>query len=156
MSGLSPLYAGFKIKIAEEDGWKPEIAFLGSLVLPFTANEDYKPDHPAASMRFAFAHTLSNRFSLGYNLGIELDGESPVPGYYYSIVLGIGITDHLGMFLESYGLIPEDGNAEHLLDTGFSYLLLPNLQFDISGGLGINENAINNFISTGLSIRLPH
>ncbi len=154
-SGLSPVYTGFKVKIADEDGWKPEIAFLGGLVLPFTANEDFKPEYTAANIRFAFAHTLSDRLSIGYNLGAEWDGESAVPGYFYSLALGIGITDKIGMFAESYGLITEEGEAEHLVDAGITYLLLPNLQLDISGGLGMNEEAIDNFISFGLSYRIP-
>ncbi len=155
ISGLSPLYTGFKTKIADEDGWKPEIAFLGGLILPFTAHEDYKTSYTAADIRFSFAHTLSDRLSLGYNIGAEWDGETAVPGYFYSAALGVGITDNVGFFLESYGLVSEEGNAEHLLDVGITYLALPNLQFDISGGVGINEHAIDNFISFGLSYRLP-
>lgn len=155
VSGLSPLYAGFKFKISEEEGWKPEIAFLGGMILPFTAGNDFKPQYPAANIRFAFSHTISERLSLGYNLGAEWDGESAIPGYFYSFALGLGVFDKLGMFLESYGLVREKGDAEHMLDAGFTYLLLPNLQLDISGGIGINEYATDNFISFGLSYRLP-
>lgn len=154
ISGLSPLYAGFKAKIAEEDGWKPEIAFLAAMVLPFTASEDYKPEYSGADIRFAFSHTLSDRFSLGYNLGAQWNGETAMPSYFYSVSLGAGIIYKLEMFIESYGLIPETGEAEHLLDAGFTYLLLPNLQFDASGGIGI-YNSIDNFISLGLTYRLP-
>ncbi len=154
-SGLSPIYAGFKIKIADEDGWKPEIAFLGGLVLPFTAHNDFKPEYSAANMRFSFAHTLSDRFSIGYNLGAEWDGETAVPAYFYSAALGIGLTDNLGGFVEGYGLISEVSDSEHLIDAGFTYLLLPNFQLDLSGGIGLNENAVDNFLSFGLTYRLP-
>jgi hypothetical protein len=41
IAGFGPLYTGFKVKIADEDGWKPEIAFLGGFVFPFTAKKDY-------------------------------------------------------------------------------------------------------------------
>ncbi|MBS0010502.1 MAG: transporter [Bacteroidales bacterium] len=153
--GLSPIYAGFKVKIADENGWKPEIAFLGALVLPFTAGEDFKPDYSAANIRFSFTHKISNILSLGYNLGAEWDGETAVPGYFYSIALGIGITDKLGMFVEGYGLLAEEGDSEHLLDAGFTYLLLPNFQLDISGGIGVNDSAIDSFLSVGLTYRLP-
>jgi hypothetical protein len=68
---LSPLYAGFKVNVAEEEGWIPEIAFLGALVLPFTARQAYRPSNVAANMRFSLSHTLSDRLSLGYNLGAE-------------------------------------------------------------------------------------
>jgi len=153
-SGLSPLYAGFKVKIADEDGWKPEIAFLGGLVLPFTSDKNFKPEYSAADIRFAFSHTISDRFSIGYNLGAEWDGETAIPEYFYSISLAAGITDDLGAFIESYGWLPEDGESEHLLDAGFTYLILPNFQFDISAGIGV-QNSIDNFISFGLTYRLP-
>lgn len=151
MSGLSPLYMGFKVKIADEDGWKPEFAFLGGLVLPLTANDNFKPSYTAADIRFAFSHTLSDRFSLGYNLGAEWDGETAIPSYFYSVSLGAAITDNIGMFVESYGWLRESG-AKHLLDAGFTYLLLPNFQLDISGGIGI-QNSIDNFISLGMTYR---
>lgn len=155
ISGFSPLYAGFKIAIREEDGWKPEVAFLGSIVMPFTANAAFEPAHTAANMRFAFSHTLSDRLSLGYNLGAEWNGNNTTPGYFYSLVLGVSLMDNLGMFIESYGTIIENNNSEHLFDAGFTYLILSNLQADISGGLGLNDNAIDNFISLGLTYRLP-
>jgi hypothetical protein len=152
-SGFSPLYTGFKVKIADEDGWKPEFAFLGGLVLPFTANKDFKPSHTAADIRFSFSHTLSDKLSLGYNLGAEWDGETAIPSYFYSVSLGAGISDKIGMFIESYGWLHEAG-AEHLFDAGLTYLLLPNFQFDVSAGIGL-KNSIDNFISLGLTYRLP-
>ncbi len=152
-SGLSPLYTGFKIKIADEDGWKPELAFLGGLALPFTADKDFKPEYSAADIRFAFAHTLSDKVSIGYNIGAEWDGETAEPAYFYSMSLAIGLTDNLSIFAESFGSIPEKGGAEHLLDTGFTYLVSPNFQLDISGGIGLNDHAVDNFLSFGLTYR---
>lgn len=154
-SGLSPLYTGFKVKIADEDNWKPEIALLGGLVLPFTASDNFKPKYTGANLIFSFSHSISEHFSIGYNLGAEWDGETAVPGTFYSIALGIGLADNLGMFIESYGLISEEDGSEHLLDAGFTYLILPNFQIDLSGGIGLNKNAMDNFISLGLTYRLP-
>lgn len=155
ISGLSPLYAGFKVNISEEDGLKPELAVMGGLSLPFTAGDDYVSTYTAAGLRFAVSHTLTDRFSLGYNLGVEWDGETAVPAYFYSLALGVGISDNLGVFLESYGLIPEAGGASHMVDAGFTWLVLTNLQLDVSGGLGLNENAFDHFVSCGLSYRIP-
>jgi len=154
ISGFSPLYTGFKIKVTEESGILPEIAFLGGLVLPFTANQNYETNYAAVNMRFSMSHTLSDRFSIGYNLGVETDGISSVPSYYYSFVTGFSVTGKIGTFVESYGFIPETGNAEHLLDAGITYLLLPTLQLDFSAGIGISEAAIKNFLSVGLSYRI--
>jgi hypothetical protein len=155
ITGLGPLYAGFKIYVIEEAGWIPEIAFLGGLLLPVTAQEEFKTSYSAPVMRFAFSHTLSERFSLGYNLGAEWYGETAVPNYFYSIALGIAMTDKTGAFIESFGFIPEEGRENYLLDGGFTFLVLHNLQLDMSGGLGINDESIDNFLSLGLSCRLP-
>jgi hypothetical protein len=42
VKGLSPLYTGFKILVVEEKGCIPQIAFLGGLILPFTARKNSK------------------------------------------------------------------------------------------------------------------
>ena len=154
-TGFSPLYAGFKIAVVEENGWIPEIAFLGGLVIPFTAHEEFKAPYSAPSMRFAFTHTLSDRVSLGYNLGAEWYGETAIPDYFYSIALGVGITDKIGAYIEAFGFIPEEGRANHLVDGGFTWLVLPNLQLDLSGGFGLTEESIDNYLSFGLSYRIP-
>jgi hypothetical protein len=153
-TGFTPLYAGFKLKIREQQYWIPSTAFLGALVLPFTANELFKTEHSGANMRFSFSHIFSNRVSLGYNLGVEWDGETAIPGYLYSVSLGINIARKLGSFIESYGIIPEEGGQEHLADAGLTYLLKTSLQLDVSGGLGLHDVS-NSFISGGFSYRFP-
>lgn len=153
VSGFGPLYTGFKIKIREEQAVGPEIAFLGSLTLPTIADPVFKPDYIAAGMRVAVAHYLSERLSFGYNLGLEWDGNSAAPATFYSAAFGFGLTEKLALFAESYGLIYEFDEAELLLDTGFTYLLSPNFQLDVSAGMGINDLAIDNFISFGFTYR---
>ncbi|MFZ5941547.1 MAG: transporter [Bacteroidota bacterium] len=155
-SGPGPVYAGFKVRIAERDGWKPEIAFLGGLVLPFTAKECFRPRYSAVSFRFSFAHALSDKLSLGYNLGAEWAGETAVPGYFYTIVTGFDLSEKWGLFAEAFGVFPEEGETEHVFDAGLTCLIAPNLQFDISGGIGLNEFAPDHFLSLGLSLRLPY
>ncbi len=154
LKGFSPLYLGFKTRITGERGWIPEIAFLGGLSLSFTAKKEFRALHPAAIMRFAFSHTLSDRFSFGYNLGAEWEGETG-PGYFYSAVLGVGLTETLGLFIEPFGILATEHANEHLLDAGLTWLVLPNLQLDLSGGVGLNEAASDYFISAGLSYRIP-
>jgi len=153
--GFGPIYTGFKVKIHDEYGYIPEIAFLGGIILPFTADNSFKPDHSAATMRFAFSHSLSETFSLGYNLGAEWDGITAVPAYFYSLALGMSPIENLGFFAEIYGNIYESDYSEHMLDAGFTYSLIPNLQLDLSAGIGLNDYAIDNFISFGLSYRYP-
>jgi hypothetical protein len=155
IKGLSPLLSGFKIQICREKGLIPEIAFIGGLSLPFVAGEDLRSDYTAGIMRLSVSHSLSDVFSFGYNLGVEWDGESAAPAFFYTVVMGIGITNKLGAFVEGFGSLPEKSPASHLLHAGLTFLLLQNLQLDLSGGLGLNEKAMDNFLSCGLSWRLP-
>jgi hypothetical protein len=154
-NGLSPLYAGFKTKIVNENGLLPEIAFLGALNLPATAGTNFKPTYTSATMRFSLAHTLSPRFSLGYNLGAEWDGESANAMFFYTLSFGAEISNKIGAFIEVFGTLPEKGLSSHLTDAGITYLVVSNLQLDISVGLALNNNAPDNFISFGFSWRIP-
>ncbi len=152
-SGTGPLHAGFKVNVTEEKGLLPEIAVLAGFDIPHTAVDDYKTEYLAPSIRLSVSHTLSDRFSIGYNLGAEWDGDTAIPGYYYSLALGIGLTETLGAFIESYGTVPTKGDDHHLADAGFTYLITPVFQLDASGGIGLNEEANDYFISFGLTYR---
>ncbi len=151
LSGLSPLHTGLKVKMTEEKGFLPEMALLASLDWPVTASRDMDPGNVVPAIRMAFAHTLSERFSLGYNLGTEWDGVSSEAAYFYSVALGAGLTERLGLFVESYGYFMESDENIHQFDAGFTYLVEKNFQLDVSGGVGLSENAPDSFVSFGFS-----
>jgi len=153
--GFSPLYTGLKVKITEEKGLLPDMALLASLTWPGAASDDFQTPYIAPALRLAFAHTLSETLSVGYNLGAEWDGISPAVSYYYSLALGMGLTEKIGAFLESYGSMYEEAKPEHKADAGFTWMLRKNLQLDVSGGIGLSEIAPDHFLSFGLSFRMP-
>jgi hypothetical protein len=98
-------------------------------------------------------HTLSDRFVLAYNLGTEWDGETPEPTFIYTLTTGCSITEKLGSYLEIYGFLPQNQQADHRVDGGFTYLVTNNVMMDASGGIGLSPNAPNYFISFGMSYR---
>ena len=151
--GWTPLMIGGKIHIVEEKGLRPDIAFLGHLTLPFTGVEAFQPDYVAPDFRFAFSHTLGKRFSLRYNLGLEWPSgliNKDVLGIY-SLVIDFAIFDQLRCYVENYGY----ADALYGLDVGFTFLLIPNLQFDLNGGFGLSPNSPDNYIGLGISWRIP-
>lgn len=153
-SGFSPLLLGAKIGVANEKGIRPKIALIGHLQLPFTAATDYKPETTAIDFRFAFAHTLSKKSSLSYNLGAAWQGDNPETAYVYTIAYGYGITDTLGAYVELYGDMPENSKANHLWDAGLTYLLSNNVQLDATVGSSITKGQ-DILISAGFSFRVP-
>jgi hypothetical protein len=152
-NGISPLALGVKIKIAEEKGFWPQTSFIGHINLK-TGSSNFAPHYTAADFRFTFAHTLSDRFSLSYNLGAEWNGETPDAAFLYTLSVGYVITPRLGAFIESYSFFPEGYKGDHRIDAGLTFKFSPLVQWDVSGGIGLNEIAPDSFISTGISFRL--
>jgi hypothetical protein len=141
------------MKMADEKGFWPQAALIGHINLK-TGSREYAPDYTAADFRFTFAHTLSDKFSLSYNLGAEWDGETPNATFIYTASVGYLITDRLGAFVEGYSFFPEKAKADNRIDAGLTYKFTPVIQWDISGGIGLSSNAPDSFISTGISARL--
>ena len=155
ISGAGPLSIGTKLAICSEEGLRPEVAFIGHITLPWLGREEFRTSFIAPQFRFAASHTLSDIFSIGYNLGMEWDGESALATGIYTAVLGIAISDEIGAFAEVFGGVPEMGESIHSIDGGFTYALLPNVQLDASAGFGLTETSPEYFVGAGLSFRLP-
>lgn len=151
--GFSPVALGVKLKLADEKGWWPQAALLGHLNLK-TGNRDFMPDYTSANFRFSFSHTLSDQWSLGYNVGAAWNGETPEAIFLYTLSIGYALNKKLAAFAETYSFFPEKGKADNRLDGGFTYKVTSVLQFDLSGGIGLSHNAPDFFVSTGCSFRL--
>ncbi|RDK88392.1 transporter [Marinirhabdus gelatinilytica] len=155
LSGFSPLLAGMKVEIADEDGWKPQIGLIGHLFLPFTAGSDYRPETTGADFRFSLSNTLSEKSSLSYNIGAQWGNDSPEIAYIYTVAYGYAVTDTFGLYAEIYGDFPEDSRANHLWDAGLTYLLKPNPQLDATVGSSFTEGQ-DILLSAGVSFRVPN
>jgi hypothetical protein len=109
LTGFTPLTVGMKVFLFEEKGLRPEASLLGHISIPDFASEDFKGGLMAHDFIFSFSHTISNKLSFGYNLGAEWDGVKPNAIGIYSGVIGVGLHDKVGFFIESYGRVPEGG-----------------------------------------------
>ena len=152
---------GAKINlIPNSDGWRPELALLGALSLP-TGHPAFSSNGADPSFLLAFAHELLPRLSLGYNAGAAWESGAGRPGrdalIVYSLVLGVGLTDRLGTFLELFGGRQVTGAvaASASVDGGLTFLLTDVVQLDVSVGRRLRGPADDLFIGTGLSLRLP-
>jgi hypothetical protein len=160
--GLGDSSIGFKLALAEERGARPEIALLVGTTLP-TGSSDLTSDRADPSFRFTLANTLTERLFLGTNAGIAWRTEPDATGHVdtlsvfeWTAALGFGATDVLGFFVELFGesgLSAEGSDA--LFDGGVTYLIRPNVQFDVAAGVDLSDSSIW-FAGAGISFRLPH
>jgi hypothetical protein len=157
-SGLLDSWLGAKINLFQGKKAIPETAVIIGATLP-TGSEVFRRDKAQPSAVLAVGWDLSQRFSLGANLGIE-NLYSPSEGKHFdsefaSVALGFGATDALGFFLEWFGLTREelDGPNISYVDGGATYLLNNDFQLDLYGGLGQNGRDPDFFVGTGFAKR---
>lgn len=153
-TGFSPLLAGLKVEIVEEKGLIPEIGLLVHMALPFTASDDFRPQTTGVDFRLSLAHTLSNKSSLGYNLGAQWGDDSSVANYLYTLVYGYSISEKIGSYVEIYGDASKTNKPNHFWDAGFTYLISNVIQADVTIGKSFTEGQ-DILVSTGLSFRIP-
>lgn len=167
VSGVGDGELGAKVKLREESGALPEMAVLGGVTLP-VGDDELTGDEYHPSVRLAFAHTLSDRLGLSYNLGAERftapdpessgDETDDFVRYLATVALGAAFTDRLGGFVELFGEEPESaalGGTQVSLDGGVTYLVRPNLQLDAFAGAGLTDEAPDWLAGVGLSVRWP-
>ena len=152
-SGFTPVMIGFKVKLCEEKGIFPKTSFIGHIGLPKVASSRYKTDFVAPEFRFTMQHTLSDKLSLGYNLGCEWDGMTPKTTFIYTLTIGYSINKKIGSYAELFGFAPQNDSAEHNFDGGFTYLINNNFMLDLSSGIGITNNAPDHYFAFGFSFR---
>jgi hypothetical protein len=162
VNGFGNVSIGFKVHIIEEKGIRPDLAIVADMFVRHIGPEGLHPTYSYPVSKVAASHTLSKKFSLIYNLGFAYNGEDADGFFIYSAVLGYAIVPKLSIFIEPYGNFDSNDFPNHYVDGGLAYVIRPNMQLDISGGMSIGNNINRNsesinkkFISLGLSWRLP-
>jgi hypothetical protein len=153
-TGLDPVAVGFKVNLLDEGGWIPKTSFIAHLNLPWAASTDRIVDYHYPDFRFTFLNAVSDRISLGYNLGAQWSGASAEPEFLYTFAPAFTLSDAIGCYIEAFGFFPEHGRAVHRVDGGFTWLLNNDLQLDLSGGKTLSsEESDAYYVSLGASWR---
>ena len=158
--GSEDMQVGVKLALTEQCGLWPETAAILQMSLP-TGDSLYTADRVLFGAAWIYSTELNDHWSIGgqtqFNQAIdELDHVYTEFGQ--SAVTSLALTESLSCFVEWFALVPHSALASsaepvHFLDGGFTYLLSNNLQYDVSAGIGLNDDAADYFLGTGLSVR---
>ncbi|MEO6132874.1 MAG: transporter [Saprospiraceae bacterium] len=153
--GLLPVKVGFKTKLFNQNGWIPKAAILGFISLPGIASKQFQTTYFAPSITLAFQHLLADRFSISYNAGASWNGEDARPDFLYTFTIGADVYHGLGAYIEAYGDGPQQqpDDFKHRLGGGLTYLVSRDVLVDVSGGIGLSDNAPERYVAVGLSYR---
>lgn len=153
ISGITPILIGFKTKLLEEKGVIPTTAFIAHLGFPKASSPEYRVNYYYPEFRFSMQHTINQRQSLSYNLGVEWEGVKNSPTYIYTLTSGYALTEKVGVYMELFGFIPRTGTPDHRADLGMTYLFNSNHQVDLSGGFGLSKSSLDCYFSLGYCFR---
>lgn len=151
--GLAPLTVGIKTHIIEQRNWIPETDILVDLILPLGKRADLQPPELGHDVLLLFQNDLSKKWALNYNVGLIWDGFSNQSVFTASFCVNFLPSDRVGLFAEYYDFVRAK-TAEHGIDTGFTFLILPMLQADFSAGISRQAGNANYFVASGLSFRI--
>lgn len=152
-TGMGPLLVGLKNNIiSNHNGF--DFALMGTVFLPGPASKSLETPDSGGEIRLLTSKNWTENWSIGLNAGVVWDGNNTGAAYFYTLSSGHSLSNQLGFFIELYGDWPENDTPNHLIDAGFTYLLNPTLQLDLSGGTAI-EGEQEFFISAGISYMFP-
>lgn len=147
ITGISDLELGFKFRFINDTNINTELAILSHLLIPSGSKELTNGKYGSIN-NIAISHELSDRMSLGYNLGYNYFGYGD-GDLTYSISIGNVINEKAGLYIEYYGEYSEFKHNIYSFDAGITYRISKVFQVDFSSGTGINNTM--NFISCGFA-----
>jgi Putative MetA-pathway of phenol degradation len=155
ISGYEDPVLGLKIRLVPDDA-KTQIALLLNTTVPVGSNEltadDWQPEG-----KLAMGWDLTDRFSLASMLVYTYasDGGERFSQFAASVSAAFSLTERWGYYLEGYGFSKEsaDGSTTTYLDSGLTYLLSKDVQFDVRVGAGLDSPHPNGYAGLGAAIR---
>ena len=153
LKGISPVTIGIKTHIIEQRGWIPETDILADVILR-TGSSSLQPERTGHDILLLFENDLSEQVAVNYNVGYIWDGFSADEMFTASACFNYLPSDNWGIFVEYYDFLRKNGTKEHGIDGGFTALLSPLVQVDLSAGISRVIGHWNRFVSAGVSFRV--
>jgi len=157
--GSEDLYLGFKIALTPQEGILPEMALIPQMTVP-SGSSAFTAGETLPGVNWVYGWEINDCISTGGSsqLNKAIDGTTSNEYYEFaqSWTIAYSLTDRLGAYTEWFAFIPSGADTErnkHFFNGGFTFLVNNDLQLDAFAGLGLNRNAEDYFVGTGVSKR---
>ncbi len=154
--GAQDLSLGFKLKLFEQEGWRPHFGIIGAISIPSGSAEVSSGDvDPEVVLLWAYDITDSFAIASNVGLGVPTEDDDRFVQATTSLSGAFALSDTIGAYIEYYGFYTntESSDAAHTINGGLTYLLTDNFQIDWRIGMGLNEEADDFFTGIGFSWR---
>lgn len=157
--GADDLYLGFKIGLTPQHGIAPEMALIPQMTIP-TGADNFTNDEVLPGLNWIYGWELTDCLvtagSTQANRSIDEATGNAYTEWAQSWTFGYSLCDQVGAYTEWFALFPHSADTaqvEHYFNGGFTYLINNDIQWDIRAGTGLNRDADDYFVGSGLSIR---
>lgn len=144
--GLLPVGISFKQRIIHEKKFLPAITLVGYYRLGKLATSDFKNSNHEYSLVLAFNHTLSNSFSVAYNLS----SGNLKSSINTTFLVSYAPIHKLTCFAEYFSRFETHYLPQQNIDAGILYHINNNFQLDLAFGAQLFNNK-NSYATTGFS-----
>jgi len=159
-SGMADLYLGVKLGLTPQEGILPEMALVPQMTVPSGADE-FSSDQVLPGLNWLYGWDVSEMISTAGSTQFnrDLDGQTNASytKWAQSWTIGYSLAEKVGAYTEWFAIFPSSADTEkpqHYFDGGITYRFTNDIQWDVRGGVGLNEAADDYFVGSGLSIRL--
>ena len=150
------LTLGLKMKLFEQEGWRPHFGILAGVTVPTAVGGGTSGDVDP-SIVFLWAYDLTDDSALAGNIGIAVPTEDShrFVQTTASLSYAFSLTEKWGAFAEYFGVYPsgDSGHDAHFFNAGLTYLVNKDFQWDVRVGAGLNDEADDFFTGIGFSKR---
>ncbi len=149
---ISPLSVGVKHHVIKQRHGVPEVDILANVIFPIGNSSSTKNIGP--EFLLLFQNDFYPNTAINYNVGYYWDHIRQKNYFTASFCFNYLPTENVGLFIEYFEYVPDSWPGEVGIDGGFTYLLGPQFQVDLSAGVSHVEKGNNLFVSSGFSFRL--
>ena len=153
VEGIGDVVVRFKYNLWGNDGGATAAGLLPYLKVP--THSAVSNDEWEGGLIVPLAWNFAKNMGLGLQAEVARNFEDG-GGHYWALshtaVLGVSITEQLGLYLEYAGTVSELP-YESLASAGITYQVNDNLQFDVGGLLGLNNPSQDLSVFSGVTVR---
>ena len=152
--GISNTQFGGKFNFLQQHGFLPKTSIIAHYRLnALNSNIVGKDTINGGNISLAMSNTVSEKFLIGYNIGMEKITWQYDSRYFYSLSPKFNFAEKWQAFVEIFGNLWKGRNAQTSIDGGISYYINDDFKVDASAGTRINKNTNLKFYSVGGSFR---
>ena len=152
-SGFSDSSIGAKFQLGPI-GQNWDLALITATTVP-TGSDELSFNSYIPGLILIAGRDISKTWSFGAQVDLawpELEGDRE-PVWGGTAVLGAGLSERWGTFVELAIFDLNVIDTSTLLHHGYTYLLRPNMQFDVHGAVGLSDTGPDYLFGFGFSIR---